>query len=264
MSYSEFVPLGETSGLVDANGEVLQVYDNIMTALADQVRRITKNGNKLGVIAMTDLLRRVDTSIDTSDATAIAEYILKDYTAYVNGKKIVGTMPYIEGKTVVPSDTDIIAVPAGTYVMGDIIVKAAGSGGGGTDEPIEPDEPTDYDVITYDVETDRVLSFEFTFNAEAAKPYAYKVERKSGAGGSTSYITSVEGEFTHTGEFEGSATAEGWAYDAASERNIATAVSAAIDQADDENAVCRLTAVSVPFDRGIYTVTLFYSKGAIS
>lgn len=144
MSYGEFVPLGETSGLLDANGEIFQVYDNIMKALADQVRRITKNGNKLGIVAMTELLRGVDTSVDTSDATAIAEYILKDYTAYVNGKKIVGTMPYIEGKTITPSDTDIVAVPAGTYVMGDIIVKAVENVT--PDEPDEPDEPDDPNV----------------------------------------------------------------------------------------------------------------------
>lgn len=258
MSYGEFVPLGETSGLLDANGEIFQVYDNIMKALADQVRRITKNGNKLGVIAMTDLLRGVDANLDTSDATAIAEYILKDYTAYVNGKKITGTMPYIEGKTVTPSDTDIVAVPAGTYCMGDIIVKAVDSGG---NEPIEPDEPTDYDVITYNVETDGAYGmFTFTFDAETAKPYAYKVNLVSVTGGNAdTYIASVTGEFTYTDEYKVTATAVATGHGIS-----APPVSAEIEQSGETEVVCRLHTVNTRFAKGVYSVELYYEKGVIS
>lgn len=247
-----FIPNGEKSALLDADYEMFTVYDNILEALADQVRRLAKTTNKLGIDEMTNLLRGIVLDLDTSDATAIAEYILSGYTAYVNGEKITGTMPYIEGKTIVPTSSDIIAVPAGTYVKGDIVVKAV------VVEPDNPDEPSEpsQEIVMYDVELDsKSTQLDFTFNTEGAKPYAYKVEYIGTAQGESNYIVSVEGEFTHTGDYSGTATATAQVY------GTSAKVYADIDQDDGtENTRCRLSTANPLFIEGVYQVELYYNK----
>ena len=59
---------------------------------------------------------------DSSDATATAEYIIQDKTAYVNNKEIRGTMPIHSGGTIIPTSSIRTIVSAGTYIKNDLIV----------------------------------------------------------------------------------------------------------------------------------------------
>lgn len=133
---------------------------DIMTSLADEVRRLSGTTEKMGVVAMRDALSAVN-SEDTSDATADASKILKPYTAYARGQKVVGSMltvkqakptisisakgvitakteqdsGYIEGGTatqtqqmpvqgditITPTDANV-TITKGAYLTGDIVV----------------------------------------------------------------------------------------------------------------------------------------------
>lgn len=59
--------------------------------------------------------------LDTSDATASADEILEDKTAYVNGEKITGTYPKITNSGFTPAATDV-ALPHGYYDYSNCIV----------------------------------------------------------------------------------------------------------------------------------------------
>lgn len=59
-------------------------------------------------------IQNISTGIDTSDATAIADNILLDKTAYVNDKKITGTMPNNGDVTITPT-TSVQNKTAGFY-----------------------------------------------------------------------------------------------------------------------------------------------------
>ena len=63
---------------------------SLFTSIANAIRE--KTGGTATLIAdnFPDAIKAIEV-LDTSDANAIAEDILKDKTAYVNGIKIVGT-----------------------------------------------------------------------------------------------------------------------------------------------------------------------------
>lgn len=61
-------------------------------------------------------------NLDTSDATATAAEIREGYTAYVNGQKIVGTIPSYGANTYIPTTEDQRFEP-GSYITGVQIVK---------------------------------------------------------------------------------------------------------------------------------------------
>lgn len=113
-----------TGGTVSASGSAtLQLNTKGATTITPSTflqTAVAKGVYTTGLISVASIPAEY---ADTSDATASAAEILKDYTAYVNGSKLTGTMPIYEAITIGLSPGDTYTIPKG-YHNGEGIVTA--------------------------------------------------------------------------------------------------------------------------------------------
>lgn len=87
----------------------------------DLVAENIKEGVEIFGITGT-LVEKGENDIDTTDATATADDILLNKTAYVNGEKLTGTILSQEEQTIVPSTIDK-TISSGIYIAGKQTIK---------------------------------------------------------------------------------------------------------------------------------------------
>ena len=90
-------------------------------------QNITINGNNYANVKQikapkTDSLSEFAVFPDTSDANASADKILKSFSGYVNGIKVVGNIESIEAQEITPTTTEQ-TIPAKKYLNGTQTVK---------------------------------------------------------------------------------------------------------------------------------------------
>ena len=126
------LPIGDLSALKTAEkstlvGSVNELFQNVSDGKSVVATAITGKGvaasNADTFAQLGTKISTIKTGVETSDATAVETEIYTGKTAYVQGKKITGSMPN-RGQTIITPSSDVQYIPGGYhnglgYVNGD-------------------------------------------------------------------------------------------------------------------------------------------------
>ncbi|MGN1249166.1 MAG: hypothetical protein ACI4XW_03735 [Candidatus Spyradocola sp.] len=94
----------------------------VLCALADAIRRKSGINRAMTLQQMVDAVDGICLGVDTSDATATEEDLLSGKTAYVDGRRVTGTIPSLGAQTFTPGTSDQI-ISEGKYLAGAQTIK---------------------------------------------------------------------------------------------------------------------------------------------
>ncbi|MFX3636272.1 MAG: hypothetical protein ACE3L7_29800 [Candidatus Pristimantibacillus sp.] len=82
----------------DVSGAIKELFTNVVNGKNELVGAINDMEGSADpddtFAQLAAAIRAIETGVDTEDATALASYILAGYTAYAEGQKLTGTMPF--------------------------------------------------------------------------------------------------------------------------------------------------------------------------